>query len=60
MDSIICPVTGKEIGEGEGNAAQDSRGNVWIVHKDAGDRVHTDGGIKPTVNGVPPFMGPDA
>ena len=61
MDTIICPVSGKEIGQGQGKAAQDGRGNIWIVHESVTTSIRTDSSSgSPTVNGQPPLMGPDA
>lgn len=63
-DSIICPVTDLPIGQGEGNAVMDSKGNIWIVHANAGSTVRADATPKdpnkPTLHGHPPIMGPDA
>ena len=30
-NTITCPVSGDQIGPGEGVAARDSKGNIWIV-----------------------------
>jgi hypothetical protein len=59
-ENLICPVSGKEIGPGEGNAVGDSKGNLWIVHNTV-KSVRTDSPVGPaTVGGEKPFMGPDA
>jgi len=62
MDTIICPISGKEIGPGEGEAMMSKRGNMWIIHKSAPmEERHLDGTDGPqTVNGHRPIAGPDA
>ena len=61
-DTITCPISGKEIGEGEGEAVMSHSGNLWIVHKDVPLwQRRTDSTSPPQrINGVPPISGPDA
>jgi len=62
MDTINCPISGKEIGEGAGIPVMSTSGNVWIVHPStAPNERRTDPGDGPqTINGHPPIAGPDA
>jgi hypothetical protein len=67
MDTITCPISGKVIGPGEGEAMMSRRGNMWIIHSDVPmHKRHTDSSEgKPdqwpqTVNGHRPIAGPDA
>jgi hypothetical protein len=61
-DKIICPVSGKEIGPGEGEAVTSRKGNMWIVHRDVpADERRTDPGEGPQkIKGNPPYYGPDS
>lgn len=62
-DTITCPISGKIIGPGEGEAVISNAGNMWIVHPSVpADERRLD--VKPegreTINGILPIGGPDA
>ena len=59
-DTITCPVTGQRIEPHEGLIVKDSKGNMWVVHKDAAaQNVRSDPNGR-TLNGHKPIFGPDA
>ncbi len=61
-DTLICPISGKQIAPGEGEAVMSQSGNVWIVHPSVPPyERRTDAGSNPqTINGHLPIGGPDA
>jgi hypothetical protein len=61
-DTITCPISGKEIGEGEGVAVMSAKGNMWIVHNSVpvDDRRADPGSDPQTIKGHPPYYGPDS
>jgi hypothetical protein len=60
MDTLTCPIKGTEIGPGEGTAVTDSKGNVWIVSRQAAAEGVRKDAFADSVHGVKPIAGPDA
>ena len=60
--TITCPISGKEIGPNEGVAVMSQSGNMWIVHNSVpeDDRRADPGSNPQTINGHPPYYGPDS
>lgn len=61
-DTVTCPISGKQIGPGEGEAVMSKSGNVWIVHPSVPvlDRRTDDIDGPQRINGHAPVHGPDA
>lgn len=61
-DTMTCPISGKTIGPGEGEAVLSMKGNLWIVHPSVPLHLRfTDAVSGPQrINGVKPVHGPDA
>lgn len=62
-DHLICPISGKLIGPGEGEAVISQMGNMWIVHPSVplnDRRLDANGESLETIKGVRPLGGPHA
>lgn len=60
IDKLTCPIRGTEIGPGEGTAVTDSKGNIWIVSREAAAAGVRKDAFGNSVHGVKPIAGPDA
>jgi len=62
-DTITCPISGKVIGPGEGEAIISQMGNMWIVHPSVPNDERRldvkDEGLE-TIKGHRPLGGPHA
>jgi hypothetical protein len=59
-DTMICPVKGTPIPEGQGAAVMDSKGNMWIVSREAAAEGIRKDAFADSIHGVKPVYGPDA
>lgn len=60
MDTLTCPIKGTPIHPGEGTAVMDSKGNTWIVSREAAAEGVRKDAFADSVHGVKPLFGPDA